>query len=94
MNDEIARLAAQQANKLYGQWMPERWLNLFLDSYADIEACREAEPIEAIRKLVSLFDDEGNLTATFEQLQEAVLNGFDVLSHASTLSSHHQNTGE
>lgn len=37
---DIARVAAEQANKLFGQWIPERWLNLFVDSYNDIEACR------------------------------------------------------
>jgi hypothetical protein len=36
------RAAAEQANKLFGQWMPERWLNLFIDAYDDIEACRIA----------------------------------------------------
>lgn len=42
MNRETARTAAEQANKLFGQWMPQRWLDLFLDSYEDIEGCRDA----------------------------------------------------
>lgn len=40
LNPEIARLAAAQASKLFGQWMPERWLNLFIDSYDDIVASK------------------------------------------------------
>jgi hypothetical protein len=40
LNPEIARLAAAQASKLFGQWMPERWLNLFIDSYDDIQASK------------------------------------------------------
>ncbi len=44
IDPEIARLAAQTANKLFGQWMPERWLNLFIDAYDDMSVCRAAEP--------------------------------------------------
>lgn len=40
LDREIVRIAASQTNKLFGQWMPERWLNLFIDAYDDIEACR------------------------------------------------------
>lgn len=43
LDQNIARAAAAQANTLFGKWMPERWLNLFIDSYNDIEACRLAE---------------------------------------------------
>ncbi len=28
-----ATKAAAEANTAYGQWMPERWLHLFLDAY-------------------------------------------------------------
>jgi hypothetical protein len=42
LNREIARAAGQQANILFGQWMPERWLNLFIDAYNDIESRRPA----------------------------------------------------
>jgi len=35
---------------------------------------------EAIRKLVSLFDKQGNMTADFNSLQVAVLGGYDILS--------------
>lgn len=28
-----ATKAAEAANQAYGQWMPERWLHLFLDAY-------------------------------------------------------------
>ncbi len=45
IDQDIARTAAQQANKLFGQWMPERWLNLFIDAYGDIEVCREVDRI-------------------------------------------------
>lgn len=44
LDQELARTAAEQANRLFGQWMPERWLQLFIDSYNDIEACRAAPP--------------------------------------------------
>jgi hypothetical protein len=30
---ERAAKAAVEANNAYGQWMPERWLHLFLDAY-------------------------------------------------------------
>lgn len=30
---ERAAKAAVEANNAYGQWMPERWLNIFLDAY-------------------------------------------------------------
>ena len=43
LDHDVARMAAEQANKLFGQWMPERWLNLFVDAYEDIEACRAVE---------------------------------------------------
>jgi hypothetical protein len=45
LDQDIARTAAEQANKLFGQWMPESWLNLFIDAYDDIEACREVDRI-------------------------------------------------
>lgn len=35
----IARNAALNANSAFGQWMPERWLNIFMDSYDDIAEC-------------------------------------------------------
>jgi hypothetical protein len=119
IDSDIARRAAEQANKLFGQWMPERWLSLFIDSYDDIEACREADAPtlqqpsrndlivvrEALKAVLALFDDEGNMTCTFDELQKAVLEGYDVLGKTrlsyeikpdggSELSSHHQNTGE
>lgn len=40
INPEDARAAAEQSNRLFGQWMPERWLNLFIDSYNDIVSSR------------------------------------------------------
>jgi len=46
MDMDIARAAAEQANNLFGKWMPERWLMLFVDSYNDIEACKSAPTVE------------------------------------------------
>lgn len=43
LDHDIAREAALQANKLFGQWMPERWLALFIDVYDDIAECREVD---------------------------------------------------
>lgn len=40
INPDVVRDAAEQANKLFGQWMPEKWVNLFIDSYDDIVATR------------------------------------------------------
>jgi hypothetical protein len=45
LDADLARTAAEQANSLFGQWMPERWLNLFIDSYNDIAACRAASSL-------------------------------------------------
>lgn len=45
LDQDIARTAAEQANKLFGQWMPERWLSLFIDAYDDIAECREIDRI-------------------------------------------------
>ncbi len=41
---DVARAAAETANKLYKQWMPQQWLLLFMDAYEDIAACRAAPP--------------------------------------------------
>jgi hypothetical protein len=35
---KIANQAAQQANANYGQWMPERWLQLFVKAYDALAA--------------------------------------------------------
>jgi hypothetical protein len=40
LDQDIARTAAEQANKLFGKWMPERWIDLFIDCYDDIKAAR------------------------------------------------------
>ena len=43
--------------------------------------------IKAIRRLVLLFDEQGNMTADFSTMQEAVLGGYDVLSRAIAQTS-------
>jgi hypothetical protein len=48
---------------------------------AKLRGPRADSPLEAIRRLVALFDDEGGLKASFDQIQTAVLNGSDILSH-------------
>jgi hypothetical protein len=55
----VAYEAAEKANRKYGQWMPQRWLDAFIEAYAELTVVelawdhsnnRSYEPVETRAK--------------------------------------------
>lgn len=70
MRDAIFK-AAQATNARYGEWMPERWINLFVEEYKKLLAPSRENSWEKFRKT------RWPLRVDTREIQEAFNAGWD-----------------
>lgn len=68
------------APESHEEWSEEMYQAEYRDAANAVSILATHELRTSLKAMLALFDDEGNMTATFEELQDAVNGGYDTLT--------------